>query len=79
LIRFDRDLIAAMQRRVEVVESWGRPEIRIDVEELRREHADRSTRLRRALDGPSHRAHPWEAVVDAVVELERELGRAPGL
>lgn len=75
LIRFDRELIAAMHARVDAVEeNWSRPEVKIDVVQLHREHADRATWLERALDVPRHREHPWEAVVDAVVELEREIG-----
>jgi hypothetical protein len=75
LIKFDRELITAMETRVSEIErNWGRPEIAIDVEGLRREHADRSSWLQRAFQGPRYRQRSWEDVVDAVIALEHRIG-----
>lgn len=75
LLKFDRDLFAAMEARVEsVAKNWSRPEIEIDAEALRREQADRATWLQRALNTPRFREHGWTETIDAVIELERLIG-----
>lgn len=77
LIKFDRELISAMSRRIsEIEQDWGRPEIAIDVEALRREHTDRSSWLQRALQGPRHHHRSWDEVVKAVIALEDRIGAA---
>jgi hypothetical protein len=73
LLRFDRALIASMQRRVDdVVAGALRPAITIDVGALRREQAERATWLDRELSRLP--ATSWDDVIAAVVELERRLG-----
>jgi hypothetical protein len=75
LTRFDHELIEAMQARVEqVAAGWRRPEIRIDIEQLRREQAHRSARLQTAMSTPVARKHTWDDVLAAVAELERRIG-----
>ncbi len=75
LVRFDRALIAGMQARVEAVaKGWNRPEIAIDVDELRRDHDDRATWLARALTTKRPTIHSWEDVLGAVAELEARIG-----
>lgn len=75
LTRFDHELIEAMQARVEqVAAGWRRPEIRIDIEQLRREQAHRSARLQTAMSTPVARKHTWHDVLAAVAELERRIG-----
>jgi len=69
LVRFDRALIEAMTARVDSIgRSWDRPEIAIDVDQLRREHEDRATWLSHSLRRPT--TDSWDAVVEAVTKLE---------
>jgi hypothetical protein len=76
LIKFDRELINAMGARVSEIErSWSRPTIAIDVEGLRCEHADRSSWLQNALQGPRHRQANWDEVVEALIALENRIGK----
>lgn len=76
LIKFDRELIAAMGTRVSEIErNWSRPEIAIDVKHLRREHADRALSLQQAFEGPRSREPSWDEVVGAVISLENRIGR----
>jgi hypothetical protein len=75
LIKFDRELIAAMGARVSEIErNWNRPDIAIDVKDLRREHDDRSTLLQRAFQGPRCCKPSWDAIVEAVIALEHRMG-----
>ena len=77
LIKFDRELIAAMETRVSEIErSWCRTEIAIDVENLRREQADRALSLQQAFDRPRYREPDWNAVVEAVSSLESVIGKS---
>jgi hypothetical protein len=74
LIRFDRELMIAMQARVDEVAAGGlRAEIAIDVDELRREQADRASWLSRALTEKPRGLASWDDVVAAMHELERRL------
>ena len=76
LIRFDRELIAAMEIRVSEIErNWNRPEIAIDIENLRREHADRALSLQQALERPRYREPSWDEIVEAVVAVDKRIGR----
>jgi hypothetical protein len=76
LIKFDRELIAAMDSRVSEIErNWNRPEIAIDVEELRREHGDRALTLQHTFERRRHREPTWDEVVEAVIALENRIGR----
>lgn len=75
LVRFDHDLIAAMQARVDAVATGRlRPDIGIDVKALHREHADRATWLRCALSTRPGGLPPWDDIIAAVLETERHLG-----
>jgi hypothetical protein len=74
--RFDHALIAAMQARVdEVATSWSRPDVAIDVEQLRREHRDRSGWLTDTLARVHRTKRPWDEVVTAITTLENHIGR----
>jgi hypothetical protein len=75
LARFDRDLIAAMQVRVDAIAADGlRPEIAIDVGALHAQQADRATYLHHALTiRPGGLPH-WDDVIGAVLEAEHSLG-----
>lgn len=76
LIKFDRELISAMSTRIREIErNWDRPEIAIDVEDLRRDHALRASQLQRALQGPRYGQRSWDEVVEAVIALEKRVGR----
>lgn len=78
LIKFDRELIAAMQTRVSEIERhWSRPEIAIDVDDLRRDHGNRVLFLQHAFERHGYRASSWEwdEVVEAVIALENRIGR----
>jgi hypothetical protein len=75
LVRFDRALIEAMRLRIDqVAERWSRPEVHIDLDQLRHEHADRSMWLERAMSAPVARKHTWETVLAAIANLEDRLG-----
>ena len=75
LTKFDRDLISAMTARVEsIAMNWSRPEIIVDVDELRREHADRSMWLEQRIDAPRHLESSWTETIDAVLALEQVVG-----
>ena len=77
LVRFDQAFIEAITKRVEsIARGWSRPEIAIDVDELRREHEDRATWLARALRLKRPTTYSWDAVVNAVTKLEERVGRA---
>jgi hypothetical protein len=78
LVRFDRELIDQMRARVEqVAQHWSRPEVRIDVDQLRREHTTRSAHLVRTLSDPfprNPRKQSWDDVLAAIAEIERRIG-----
>ena len=77
LVRFDHDLIKAMGERIDsIARRWSRPEIKIDVEQLRREHADRATWLESAFTTPRAKSHSWNDVIEAVTMLEQRIGSA---
>ena len=79
LIKFDRELISAMAARVEsIATKWSRPNIVIDVDELRREHADRSTWLESRLDAPRNRETSWSDTIEAMLALEQVVGPVTG-
>lgn len=73
---FDTRFIQAMQQRVDqIAADWTRPEIRIDIDQLVREQADRATWLAKTLDrAPQARAVEWNAVLDAVSRIDAETG-----
>jgi hypothetical protein len=75
LARFDRDLIAAMQVRVDAIAAGQlRPDIAIDVAALHAEHADRATWLRSALTIRPGGLPRGDDVTEAVLEAEHRLG-----
>jgi hypothetical protein len=75
LIKFDRELIAAMESRVSEIErNWNRPEITIDVEDLRRDHADRALSLQRTFERPRYREPSWDEIVKAVIAVDKRIG-----
>ena len=70
---FNERLFQAMGQRVDAVcEHWPRPEIRIDCDDLRRDHLHRSMSLDNALTRPPL-ATDWDVVRAAFAELERHL------
>lgn len=75
LLRFDRELIAAMAERVREIErSWSRSEISIDVDDLRREHGGRARWLQESFAAPRYRAPTWDEIEAALVTLESHGG-----
>ncbi|MCX2955321.1 DUF5984 family protein [Lentzea sp. NEAU-D7] len=65
---FDRELIAAMDRRIAEIEAGGLgPDIRLDLEQLRREHSQRSGSLAAALRRAP--ATDWTAVREGVARI----------
>jgi hypothetical protein len=76
LVKFDRELIAAMESRVSEIErNWSRPEIAIDIGGLRREQADRALTLQRAFERPRYRQPSWDEIVEAVVAVDKRIGK----
>lgn len=75
LNEFDRDLIAAMEARITAIErSWSKPEIEIDIEDLRRDHTRRVNHLECAVRYLHYYERDWDDVMGAMLELEREVG-----
>jgi len=64
---FDAALMAAMQARITDVEASPPPGVALDLGDLRRDHADRTTWLARALS--STRTTDWDAVRAGAVQL----------
>ncbi len=72
---FDQRLIEQMSERVNSVRlHWDRPEIKIDLDRLVQEQADRSVWLEHALE-KSQQGPPtlWGDVIDAIENLEKDL------
>jgi hypothetical protein len=57
---FDRELLSAMEARIAEVEASPPIGVEIDLDQLRREHEDRSGWLERARDW--HRSTDWNAI-----------------
>ena len=76
LVALDRELIAAMDARVALVEGgWQRAGVELDAATLRRDHADRARWMERTLTRPYTRSHAWDDVIAAVIALERSVPR----
>jgi hypothetical protein len=74
LAELDRGLLAAMEQRIDkFARGWSHPEIKIDVEELRKEHATHTHALREALAVGSDLLPPWKEIVAAIAELEKRV------
>lgn len=74
---FDRRLISLMEERVAGAErSWNRPGVRLDLAQLRKEQQWRQGALDDALRAPLKRVHDWDAVIEAIAAIDRELARS---
>ena len=74
LVELDRALIAAMGERIDAAaQSWARADVKVDIDELRRDHADRSTWLQKSLDVGSDKLPPWDEILAAIGELEQRV------
>lgn len=74
---FDRRLISLMEERVAGAErSWNRPGVRLDLAKLRREQTWRHEALDEVLRAPMKRVHDWDAVIEAIAAIDRELARS---
>jgi len=71
---FDTALIDAMQQRISQIRlNWPRPDVRLDVNELALEHADRVQWLARALRQVDQaRLVDWNAIIQAIARVESE-------
>ena len=73
LVRFDRALIDSMARRVEqIADRWAR--LKIDIEKLRRDHADRATWMQRAMTMKRSWTASWSDVLRRVEAVEARIG-----
>jgi hypothetical protein len=74
LAELDKGLLAAMEQRIDkFARGWSHPQIKIDVEELRKEHATHTHALREALAVGSDALPPWKEIIAAIVELEKRV------
>lgn len=70
---FDRALIEAMRHRVEqIAAGWSRSDVRINVDDLLREHADRATWLEKSLK-QAEQNHDWSLVLQAIAIIDRQV------
>lgn len=76
LLTFNARLLAEMHQRIDAVEqSWNRPDVAIDVRELRREQTYRSQMLERSFADSRKRETAWDAALAALTELEARVAR----
>jgi len=74
LLAFDRRLMASMSKRIDDIEHhWNRPDVHIDLAELRRDHCTRCRALEAALHLPLQRRHSWAEIQEAVSTIDLAL------
>jgi hypothetical protein len=70
---FDKRLMKEMAERIESIQRhWSRPEIHIDIPDMIRDHAHRTTLLDAALT-PAREPTDWNQVRTALAAMERHL------